>query len=183
MVSLNLDQSVFGQLLDCLLQLGTEGIRDAVLFPTPRLCAGLQAQPGVLRTVRPPSLRLRRQVIRENLRVSTRQSELVLRVLLVAACVLARLGFQLLREAPARLLRLLHRLSIQTEGLGLGLQAHEVRSPRPDPTLPLPAGMPMDPRRDGTTRLVRDFAIAARLWRSRLERAHDAAHARPPRSQ
>ena len=28
-----------------------------------------------------------------------------------------------------------------------------------------------------------DFAIAARLWRSRLERAPDAAHARPPRSQ
>ena len=120
---------MFGQLLDCLLQLGTKGIRDTILFPTPRLCAGLQAQPGVLRTVRPPSLRLRRQVIRENLRVPTRQSELVLRVLLVAAGVLALLCLQLLREAPPRLLRLLQRVSIQTEGLGLGLQSHEVRPP------------------------------------------------------
>ncbi len=61
---LNLDQPVLGQLLDRLLQLGTKGIRDAILFPTPRLDAGLQAQTGVLRTIWPPSLRLGRQAIR-----------------------------------------------------------------------------------------------------------------------
>lgn len=117
------------QLLDRLLQLGTKGIRDSILFPTPRLSAGLQAQTGVLRTVGPSSLRLGRQGIRENLRVPTRQGELVLGVLLAPADALALLGPQLLREAAPRLLCLLQRVSVQTEGLGLGLQAHEVRPP------------------------------------------------------
>ena len=70
---------------------------------------------------------LGRQAIRENLRMPTRQGELVLRVLLAAVGALTLLGLQLLREAAPRCLRLLQGVSVQTEGLVLGLQADEVR--------------------------------------------------------